>query len=460
MRATLLGATAALCGCALTPTAEPPPLVERIEALPAYVAERPGAPAVPVNGWWRALGGEPLDALVSELLDSSLALKEGRLQVVQAQERAAQASGQRAPSVGYTVDRTRSRSQDFTGNLSWVETYSAGFNVGFDTDVFGRLRATERAAVLNAEAARYSYVATEQLEIARLVGNWITALTLANQLALAKDTAAIFAVTYDLTDKRYRAGSQTTSAGDVLIARQTLDVALIDIPELERQLGSQLLLIDEQLARLPGTTAAGFQVRPLPTAVAVPPLDRPLELLTSRPDVAAAELRYRAALEDVGAARASLYPALNLSGVLSWQDESPSNFSWDDYVASLVSSLTGPIFQGGRLRSQVRAEQAEAAEIATAFARTAHSAVIDVETALVSIAGLTRQLERAQDAEKTARQSNDLIEFRYRQGLSSLLAVLETQRSLNSARQSRILSEQALANAQIDLFLSLGGNWL
>lgn len=455
----VIAAAMVIGGCSLTPPAEVPPLVSRIDSMEQYHSRVPALEITSTNGWWTDIGGDPLAVLVEELLANSLVLREARQQALQAVERSTQATGQRRPAIGYSIDRVRSRAQEFTGDFAWAENYSAGLNLNFEADVWGRLRATERSALLTAEAAQYSYISNEQLEIARLVRNWVAAVSLSDQLALARDTARIFETTYSLTDERYRAGSQSASASDVLIARQNLEFALIDIPELERQLANQLIVIDEQLARLPGTTAAEFEYQSLPSTITVPALDRPVEVLATRPDVAAAELRYRAALQDVGASRANLYPALSLSAAISLRGESTSDFSLDDYIASLTSALAGPIFQGGRLRSQVRLEQAEARELATAFARTTHSAVIDVETALVSLEGLTRQLDRSRAAVLTARQSNDLVEFRYRQGLSSLLSVLETQRSLNTARQSLILTEQSLANAQIDLFVSLGGDW-
>jgi multidrug efflux system outer membrane protein len=189
-------------------------------------------------------------------------------------------------------------------------------------------------------------------------------------------------------------------------------------------------------------------------------LGAPAELLARRPDVAVAELRYLAALEDVGAARARLYPALSLSASLTFQADSPGElFDWDRHIASLANSLTAPIFQGGRLRSQVRLEQAQAEELSSAFARTALAAIVDVEVALAELAGLQEQQRRLQAALATSKLSNELAQGRYQQGLISILAVLETQRGLSAAQQNLILTEQAIANARIDLFLSLGGDW-
>ena len=82
-----------------------------------------------------------------------------------------------------------------------------------------------------------------------------------------------------------------------------------------------------------------------------------------------------------------------------------------------------------------------------------------MEIALENLNGLTGQKARLEAAVASARLSNELVQNRYRQGLVSILAVLETQRSLNAAEQNLILTEQTLANAQVDLFLSLGGDW-
>ena len=190
------------------------------------------------------------------------------------------------------------------------------------------------------------------------------------------------------------------------------------------------------------------------------PIGVPAELLANRPDVAAAELSYRAGLEDVGAARADLYPALSLSASLSFQGDNLGDvFSADTFIANLIASLTAPIFNGGRLRSEVRLQKAEAEELATAFARTTLAALIDVEQAVTQLVGINDQLKRLDDNVASATLSDKLTQNRYRRGLGTLLSILESQRTLNVARQNLILTEQSYLNAYIDLFFSLGGWW-
>ncbi len=460
--------------CSLTPEPRTPIVVERIQASDSYertlsataAPDTTAAPDVTAaaadSGWWTGIGGDELDRLVSVLRQDSLVLAETRWQAEQARELALQARGGRAPLLSATAEVAESRRPGIDGSSTRSDDtmYMAGLVASFDADVFGRLRSAERSTRLNAMAAELSYRATEQREIALLAKNWVAAAMLQRRLEVARRNVESFRATYELTEQRYRAGSKNASASDVQIARQNYDTARVDIPDLTRQLETQLLAIDEQLARLPGVTAATFDGRSAPTYGVRVSLGEPARLLANRPDVAAAELRYRAALEDVGTARANLYPALTLSAALSYRGEEPGDlFDWGSHIGNLTAALIQPVFQGGRLKSQVRLEQARAEEIASAFARSTLAAVIDVETALAQLAGLEEQRERLTDAVTSARVSNDIAQTRYRQGLASILALLETQRSLNNARQNLILTEQALLNAQIDLYLSLGGNW-
>jgi len=449
-----------VASCALAPQPDPPAIVADIRSLESYGNE-PSHPVEPhAPGWWDTVGGDELDALVEVLRQDSLVLAEARLQAEQARERVLQARAARLPTVSATVDASTTRLPGLDDDGIWTEDYAATLAGSFDTDIFSRLRSTQRAARLNAMAAELTYRATEQREIAALARSWVSAATLQRRLELAKRIVDSFRTTYELTDQRYRAGSSSSSASDVQIALQNLDSARVDIPEVATQLQTQLLAIDEQLVRLPGVTAGAFEGRFQPRYDEAAPAGQPASLLANRPDVAAAALRYRAALEDVGAARASLYPALSLTAALTFQSDEPADvFDWDRHIANLAAALFQPVFQGGRLRSQVRLERARAEELANAFARTTLAALIDVETSLANLAGLAEQRERLVDAVSSAQTSNDIAQTRYRQGLASILSVLETQRSLNNARQNLILTEQALLNARIDLYLSLGGDW-
>lgn len=448
--------------CSTTPAPEFPATIETISEVPEY-SEFPdaevGAVADP-NLWWRDIGGSELADWVTLLRSNSFELSEARERVEQARELARQALGGRLPGASVDLGGSYNRTSDLFGNFDWGDQYTAGLVASWDTDIFGGLRTAHRAALLSAEAARLNYLATENRSIEALARAWITAAILQRRLALAKETAANYRTTYNVTEQRYNSGSSSTSATDVLISRQNLEAALAEIPAIETQLATQLLAVDQQLAMVPGTTAASFRGNMTVSRAMMMPVGFPATLLTARPDVAAAELSYRAALEDIGTARADLLPSLTLSASFSFQEDDPADlFDLDRYIASLAASLMQPIFQGGRLRSRVRVEESQARELATAYARIALSAFSEVETALVRQSGALRELEQLEKTLKSAQDSNQIAQFRYLEGLQPLLAVLETQRGLTNAQQSIISAEQSLLEARIALHLALGGSW-
>jgi len=449
-------------GCALTPEPEPRDVVGQITDQAGFVfadSETAASPARQIE-WWGEIAGPGLSRGVDRLQIRNFDLIEARERVVQAELRAAQARGARLPSAGGDIGASYGRGPVPPSGYAWDDSYSVGVTATFDTDIFGALRARSRSAQLNAQASRLSYLATEQQLITVLAQAWVNAATLQRRLALAEEIAESYETTYRLTDQRYDTGSRNTSASDVQIARQNLEAALADIPDLETQLAAQLIQIDVLLGQTPGHTAETFEARLNLDRKVVAPEGFPADLLAERPDVAAAGLSYEAAIEDIGAARADLFPGLSLTAALSFQGEEPGDVvDFDALLASLAASLTQPIFQGGRLRQEVRVQESEALALSSAYARAALTALSEVETALVQQSGLIRQLEQLDAALRSARISNQIAQDRYRQGLISLLSVLETQRSLNAARLNIILTEQALILARIDLHQSLGGQW-
>jgi NodT family efflux transporter outer membrane factor (OMF) lipoprotein len=458
----LFGGALWLQGCALTPDATPPAMVDQVGSQSAYSFADPSAPTETADqtAWWLDIAGPGLEGGVDRLLTHNFDLLEVRERARQAELRARQAQGGRLPSAGADFGAAYGRGPVPPTGFEWDDSYSVGVTASFNTDIFGQLRARARSAALSAEAARLNAQATEHQLISLLTQSWVNAATLERRLSLAIEIADSFRITYELTDERYDTGSRNTSASDVQIARQNLEAALADIPDLETQLAAQLIQIDLLLGQTPGRAAESFEAALNLERQLVSPQGLPAELLTARPDVAAAGLSYQAALEDIGAARADLFPGLTLTTALSFQGEEPGDvLDFDELIANLAASLTQPIFQGGRLRDEVEVQRSEAVALSSAYARAALTALSEVETALVQQAGLIAELEQLDAALRSAEISNQIALDRYRQGLIPLLSVLETQRSLNAARLNIILTEQALIQARINLHQSLGGQW-
>lgn len=451
-----------LAGCTLVPNPEAPETVEVIRDMPAYSAGEGVDRMKPAGGlaWWEGIGGSELAAMVSQLREGNFELREARERVLQARELARQARSRRLPAAAANIGVAENRTSNLQGDFLWSDNYSAGIHASFETDIFGGLRSAEKSARLSAKVTELGYLAREQQSVAFLTRSWLMASTLKRRLAVTREIVRNYRSTYVLTDERHRAGSAGSSASDVLIARQNLEAFAAEIPNLEAQIAVQLLAIDQQLGLVPGSTAKTFQGNLDVDETMVAPFGLPASLLTSRPDVAAAELAWHAALADIGVARANMLPVISLTSSLSFQSMDVSElFDPRDYIASLAASLAQPVTQGGRLRAQLRLEESQARELATAFARVALSALSEVETALAQQAGALLELEGLNRAVETAREASGIAQIRYGQGLQPLLSILETQRGLNNALQNRILAQQRLLDSRIALHLSLGGAW-
>lgn len=408
--------------------------------------------------WWNDIGGEELSSLVTELRQESLALEAARARLMQSRALARQARGALLPSLSATADTGQFKLIE-PQELEWEDTYTAGLSASWTFDIFGELRNADRAAQLRASAAELSYRSLEQSLIAELARAYIRAYTLEQRLKISKEVAKSFQDTSELTSARYENGSRTVTALDVQIARQNAASAAANVPALEADLAIQFQAIDILLGRLPGVTKLTFADLEEPAEVPMFPAGAPADILLTRPDLGLSALQYRAALHDVGAARARLFPQITLSANLS-ESSSPTNILGSEtLIANLTAGLVGPLFQGGRRRADVRRAKAVSEELAADLGQLALTAMSDVEAALIREASTSTELKLRGTSLEAATISDQIASERYAAGQVNLLTVLETRRALDTARQEHLLSEQARWNARIDLYEALGGQW-
>jgi len=172
-------------GCTMVPDPETPATVVSIRETAAFADFKEVAQEIPAQsvGWWKEMGGDELDRLVKQLLSESLELKEARERVLQAEERARQSRSRRFPQAGGTAGASTTRATDPLGVTAWNDSYTSALNLSFDTDIFGGLRAADRAARLSAEASYLGYISQEQQRVANLARSWLAAATLKRRLA-------------------------------------------------------------------------------------------------------------------------------------------------------------------------------------------------------------------------------------------------------------------------------------
>jgi outer membrane protein TolC len=198
----------------------------------------------------------------------------------------------------------------------------------------------------------------------------------------------------------------------------------------------------------------------LPQIVAPVPVGLPAELLARRPDLAAGERRLTAAELRIDEARRSLLPRISLTASGGRSSEALGDLLDGDYsVWNLVTNISQPLLQGGRLRAQVELASSHAEATRAEYAAVALRAFAEVEITLAREAALADQQIAMQAAVDEADAAERLADERYVRGLSDYIALLESQRRAFEARSQLLSIRRQRLDARIDLYVALGGGF-
>ncbi|MBN1362765.1 MAG: efflux transporter outer membrane subunit [Sedimentisphaerales bacterium] len=416
--------------------------------------------------WWERFGDAVTAELVREALANNYDLKAAAARVLQSQEALAQARGQLWPDVSYDISRLRSK-QYFNvdlpgfppGGFNFLNTtWTQGFNVSYMVDFWGQLRRSEKAAWADLLAAEFNRQALINSVVATVIEARTNIAAIQNRLAIVRASTESRVRTVEITERRYEAG--LVSPVDAKLARAALEGARAQEPALELSLVTARHALDVLLARAPGTSASLPEtLDDLPSLEPVP-AGMPAALIERRPDVRAAEFSLRAANERIGASIAQLYPGLVLSASYGSSSDAWADL-WQGFseTYSALFTLTQPVFQGGRLRAQVRAAKAAYEAQAADYGNTVLTAMREVEDALVSEKYLRAQLEHAERQLAESREAETLSRRRYDQGVEGILTVLESERQRLVAEEQVAMLRGQIWSTRVSLHLALGGDW-
>jgi NodT family efflux transporter outer membrane factor (OMF) lipoprotein len=447
--------TVAMTACAAGPDYRPPS-TGQLDVPPAY-ATRPaaGAPATELAQWWASFD----DPLLAQLVAESFAHNR-EIDAAGARLRAARASlnATRAafwPTLGASMDANASEVSGRGGGAT--ESWQAGFDAGWEVDLFGGTRRGVEAAgaELDATAARLEDVRNSIA--AEVALNYIDARSAYARLRVARDNLEYQDETLQITQWRNQAG--LVSAQDVEQATVQRSQTAAAIPQLRATHDAAANRLAVLTGQAPGSLAerlgtnAGIPLGPDDVVAGVP-----AELLRRRPDLVAAERALAAEVARIGVAEARLYPALRLGGSLRSSALAAGDLG-TVLVSSLGAGLTAPLFQGGQLRAQLQGQRATADAALAVYQGVVLGALEEVENALTAIETTREREAQLVVAERSARNSALLARARYESGLTDFESLLEANRSLLTTQESRLTARAARATAAVQLFKALGGGW-
>jgi len=461
-RTTLFLALALVAGCA---TVGPDYAAPEAAVPPAW---REAAGSGLVHGetdlatWWRRLQDPVLDGLVERATRQGLDLREALARVREARALRGVADADRFPTIDAEASYQRHGESENTplgGLVPDSDLFAAGFDTSWELDLWGRVRRSIEAADADlgasVEDAR-DVAVTVAAETARA---YIELRSFQARLAVARTNVALQKETLDLARTRLDAG--LVGERDVAQAGSNLESTRSRVPALEVGLRAS----ENRLAVLaglpPGALAAELaEAAPIP----VPPTELavgvPADLLRRRADVRRAERVLAAETARIGVAEGELYPQLTLGGSLGLAAERPGDlFESGSEVFSLGPSLRWNLFDGGRLRRRVEAQDARAQQALVRWERAVLVALEETENAMTAFGREQARRGSLLLAAAEARRAVDFARTQYREGLTDFQTVVDTERTVAALEDEVAQSEAAIATSTVAVYKALGGGW-
>jgi multidrug efflux system outer membrane protein len=455
-RLSLVAALPFIAACAVGPNYRRP-------AVPTPEATRgePGAPdpsSLADEPWWAIFRDPALRALVAEAIRDSHDLRAAAARVEQARRQIVIARADMFPQASYQGEATRERAfvPGSPTNASF-DSFLGTFNLAWEIDVWGRIRrATEsaRADYLAAEAARRGVLLTLVSDVAQA---YFELLELDRELEITQSTRITFQDTLDLFRRRYVGGIGTLL--EVSRAESALTQAQAGIPELERQIVAKENQLSVLLGRPPGYVVRGVSLEGESPAPEVP-VGLPSQLLERRPDIQEAEQTLVAANADVGVAVANFFPRIGLTSLYGGQSSELENVVKSaGNVWAVAGSVTGPLFQGGRLLASYRKASAAWDEGVERYEQATMQAFAEVSSALVTQQKLKGVHTDRAATVKALQTSVTLSLQRYNDGIANYFEVLEAEQQLFPAELDLARTQRDELVAVVSLYRALGGGW-
>ncbi|WP_337153377.1 efflux transporter outer membrane subunit [Pseudomonas protegens] len=454
----------ALHGCSLAPHYQVPPI-----DLPAQYREQssdgPWHPAATPQGlveqWWLLYQDPRLNDLQQRLLQANPDLAAALAHYDSAQAYASQLHAGLFPQISASAQPLRQRQSDsrpLRGSTqpSIYNSNTAGFSLGFDLDLWGRIRNQAAAGDAQAQASGDDLAAARLSLQKQLASLYVQLNGLDAQRRILSRSLEDYGQALQLTRDRYQ--GQIASELDLTRAQSQLASAEAELDEVRAQRN----LTEHAIGELVGEPASRFSLAPSSRLLSMPsiPQQLPSTLLQRRPDIAAAERRVYAANAGIGIARAAWYPDFSLTGMLGGQTQGVGNLlaAGNRYWA-LGPLMNLPIFDGGRLSANERQAHAEFEEAAAHYRGQVLRAVREVEDNLGQLRDLRQEALDQQAAVNAAQHTQTLAMNSYQAGAVSYLDVVTAQNAALQAQRGLQAVQTRELQASVGLVVALGGGW-
>ena len=422
------------------------------------------------RNWWRVFDDPVLDQLIARAYRENLSLKIAGVRVLEARAQLGIAAGGLFPqtqqafgSLQYNRVSERAPQALFSSNLNYRQS-EIGLQASWELDFWGKFRRAVESANASWLVSIANYDSALVSLTAGVANSYIVIRTLGKRLDIARQNVETQKESLKIAETRFQYG--TASQLDVDQAKTVLFNTLASIPVLETQLRQATDALSVLLG-LPPTDLADLLkgASEIPVSPAQVVVGIPADLLRRRPDIRSAEQQAAAQCARIGVAKTELYPAFSLTGNFGFLSSDVGNFKlsdmfqWKSRTAQMGPSFQWNILNYGRIKNNVRVEDARFQELLIAYQNAVLTAQQEVEDNLAAFLKAQDQAAFLAQGVSSAKRSLDLAVLQYREGIVDFTTVLVAQQTLLNGQDTLANALGNISSSLVGVYRALGGGW-
>lgn len=422
--------------------------------------------------WWKNFNDPVLDQLIDRAYENNLTLQIAGLRVYEArailgvatgakypqiQEMVASAGGTRLSTNAEPISNLPDPVRDGVDNT--FGNYRVGFDAAWEMDFWGKYRRIDESAGANYLANIATYDDVLVTITAEVASAYILLRTLEERLSIAENNVALQQRSLEISSVRNR--NQLTTELDPALARSLLSTTEALVPVLRAAIRDIKNALSMLLGESPGdiddllAQSSGIPTPPMEASLGVPS-----DLLRRRPDIRRAEFRAASQSARIGVAKADLYPALSLVGSVGMASGDVGDlFESDSFRAFGFLSFRWNIFNYGRIKNLVRAEDARFQQSIVHYHNTVLRSLMEVEGASNRFIEAQAEAEALAGGVEASGRAVALAEIQYREGTATYTRVLESQRFQLLTQDSHANARGRIGTNFVAMYKALGGGW-
>lgn len=388
-----------------------------------------------------------LDFWLKEALNDNPTLRRSLLEVAEAQWLSKQQSSNKSPTMDLSVNAQRT---DEFASSKISNTFGFVVSTQWEIDTWGKLADARRANILEETAIEADFEYARRSLAANFLGTWLRWVNAKQQLRIEEERLDTLITNGDFVRERYLSGLGSIS---------DLETSSSDSEQAKARVYQQKEVASSAQRQIQKILGSLNPVEGLPEKwrdIQFPSLDLPANSLGQRPDILAAYLRIQLADTKSAIAYKNLLPSFSLNLSVNQSQPKASDLLSSDPGWLLLSQIAQPLFRGGRLKAELKTSEIRAKQAYWAYREKMLIAVLEVENSLSEERSFAQQYVALEMAFQYAQASQVHIENRYRQGLATIMDLLDAQKNTYDIQIQLLSVTLNRAINRINLGLALG----